>query len=620
MKSSRRGKSSKKKTKPGKAYPQRKRDFAIVVAEELEAAAVACRLEVERISRLCRAGNQKFRDSDFDLEKDKQTCLYGIYSDYDEIYQPSDVQRITEIFENPEFFIDGASSNDIVQGAIGDCWFLSALAMLSSTQGLLEQCCVAQDEKVGVYGFVFFRNKAWVSVIVDDYLYTTVPKFEELIESEKALYHNDKAFYNSSARMRGKGLYFARSATEGETWVPLIEKAYAKAHGCYYALSGGYAGEGVEDMTGGVSTAIFTKDIFDRDRFWREELLKANVDRVFGCSFMSLSNHRNHSHDIRVQGLLGGHAYSILRAMEHKGKRFVVLRNPWGESEWTGPWSDGSHNWTQEWLEALPVIGHIFGDDGQFIMEYKDFLECWQMIERTMIFDSSWIMSCQWLHARIKKPFRPGSRFCAHVNEVTFSLPEKTPTIIVLSQSDERYYQPISGRCAWKFEFVLFKEGEKNLIDKSSYFPWESRSVNLEVVLEAGDYVIHVRLDRREYREEGYMKHIKEDNPTRALIRAISDRADARSLAANFNATDEMKLLPIALSDIAGRSLADGYVDEKQANRAEKDEETSSDEESEVEDEGPIVSDMLSVFLGLRVYTHEDAPASVSGQLPSRHN
>jgi hypothetical protein len=61
MKNFRRGRSGRKKPKPGKAYPQKRQEFAIVVAEELEVIAAACKLEVERISRLCRASNQKFR-------------------------------------------------------------------------------------------------------------------------------------------------------------------------------------------------------------------------------------------------------------------------------------------------------------------------------------------------------------------------------------------------------------------------------------------------------------------------------------------------------------------------------------------------------------------------------
>ena len=107
----------------------------------------------------------------------------------------------------------------------------------------------------------------------------------------------------------------------------------------------------------------------DLDRFWYEELLKANKDRLFGCTYQTVRGRRSVDYSPTIDGLIGNHAYSVLRAMEVKGKRFVVVRNPWGETEWTGPWSDGSKEWTKEWAELLPEIGHVLGEDGQFVME-----------------------------------------------------------------------------------------------------------------------------------------------------------------------------------------------------------------------------------------------------------
>ncbi|KAG6865595.1 hypothetical protein C0991_001144, partial [Blastosporella zonata] len=341
----------------------------LLVTVELEKAIEECKLRVARIVKECRAKNSKFRDIEFDLENDQYRCLHGLDFPPTGKYTPSDVQRVTQIFDKPQFFVDGADSNDIVQGKIGDCWFLSALATVSTAKGLVENFCVARDEEVGVYGFIFFRDNRWVNVVVDDLLYTSVPKYEELTITEKELYHEDKVQYNSSARKGGKTLYFAKSGATGETWVPLIEKAYAKLHGDYVSLSGGKSLEAVEDLTGGVSTAISNKDILNVDRFWNEELLKANEDRLFGCSFDSLDASRSGLRDVKVDGLIGSHAYSVLRAVEAKGKRFLVLRNPWGRSEWTGRWSDGSKEWTAAWLEILPLLNHEFGDDGQFVME-----------------------------------------------------------------------------------------------------------------------------------------------------------------------------------------------------------------------------------------------------------
>lgn len=53
-----------------------------------------------------------------------------------------------------------------------------------------------------------------------------------------------------------------------------------------------------------------------------------------------------HSESVTNEGLVLGHAYSILDVRQYKGQKLIQLRNPWGETEWKGDWSDQSKKWT----------------------------------------------------------------------------------------------------------------------------------------------------------------------------------------------------------------------------------------------------------------------------------
>ena len=68
-----------------------------------------------------------------------------------------------DIFEDPKFTVNGMHENDVQQGQGYDCYFMSAICTLSRRQDLLEKVCIARDEKVGVYGFVFYQSKSRTS-------------------------------------------------------------------------------------------------------------------------------------------------------------------------------------------------------------------------------------------------------------------------------------------------------------------------------------------------------------------------------------------------------------------------------------------------------------------------
>lgn len=73
-------------------------------------------------------------------------CIYGLDAGTSKLPKPADVQRVTEIYDEPVFFLGGPDANDVKQGRLGDCWFLAALSMMSTSKGLVEKFCVAVSQ------------------------------------------------------------------------------------------------------------------------------------------------------------------------------------------------------------------------------------------------------------------------------------------------------------------------------------------------------------------------------------------------------------------------------------------------------------------------------------------
>ncbi|KAI0120929.1 calpain family cysteine protease [Xylariales sp. AK1849] len=440
----------------------------ITTQASYDEAAALCKAKVAKIVKECRRVNQKYRDPHFDLEFDlkwgKRDTLESLSNVKDRPpsdFKPKSVKRVTDVFEDPRFYIDGPTANDVRQGRDGDCWLLAALCTLSNKPGLIERCCVARDEQVGIYGFVFHRDGEWISEIIDDKLFLTKPDFEESF-LERMLWE-DRERVNSEEQYRrayqsGSGaLYFAQCEHADETWLPLLEKAYAKAHGDYSAIEGGFTGEGIEDLTGGVTSELYTSDILDKEYFWQEELMKVNMQFLFGCSTGMWGIGWGDR-----KGILELHAYSIMRA------------------------ADGSKEWTPEWLLKL---NHRFGDDGAFWISYDDLLRKYQAFDRTRLFGPEWKVTSLW--TTLSVPWT----LDYHSTQFAFSLSQAGPVVLVLSQLDDRYYRGLGGQYRFELNFRLHKAGQEGYVVRSISPYCQSRSVNVELELDAGEYTVLLKIN-----------------------------------------------------------------------------------------------------------------------------
>ena len=261
----------------------------------------------------------------------------------------------------------GFDPSDVCQGSLGDCWFLSAMAVVASHPSLMEKVFVTREtNKEGFYIVRIFKHGEWHNVVVDD----------------KLLVLDQRGYEKQPICVKSKSGH--------ELWMSILEKAYSKFHGSYEAINGGQVHVGLADLTGGIADSISLEK--KRAEIASGELFH-EVKGYFDSGYlMGAGSPAGSDTDVSELGIVQGHAYSILNIVEESDSngnhQLIKLRNPWGATEWKGDWSDRDQsNWTSRMRQRLGYdADQVDVDDGAFWMSWQDFCRNYSTISLCRMF------------------------------------------------------------------------------------------------------------------------------------------------------------------------------------------------------------------------------------------
>ena len=263
-----------------------------------------------------------------DLEEDLECGADKI-----EWKRPSDISPKWSLFEGKIEF------NDVQQGSLGDCYFLSSITALTEFPYLIkEKFRTEKYNETGYYEVIFFIDGEWQILFLDDYFPYDPTK-------------NNFAFAKPN---------------NNELWAMLLEKAWAKLNGGYSNIIGGIVSEPIAALTS-FPTEYLSHKLKEEDEIYTKI---ENGDKE-GTIMSSASKADT---NVEKRGLVKGHAYTLISAQKYKERNIylIKLRNPWGEGEWTGKWSDSSSSWTDEYKQYFNY--QKVANDGIFWIDVDDYM------------------------------------------------------------------------------------------------------------------------------------------------------------------------------------------------------------------------------------------------------
>lgn len=137
--------------------------------------------------------------------------------------------RLKDKYPTNTLFGTSNSRDDIVQGGLGDCYFLAAISAYAENDSRFQQNFVNKNQSgAGIWALnVWIRGVPSV-VTIDD----RIPG-------------------------AGKSFYYAGLGVDGSLWGPILEKAFAKYNQNYEKIEGGMPSEGFEFLGNAMTTTYY---------------------------------------------------------------------------------------------------------------------------------------------------------------------------------------------------------------------------------------------------------------------------------------------------------------------------------------------------------------------------
>ena len=238
-------------------------------------------------------------------------------------------------------------SEDVIQGELGDCYFLSTLSALAENPKNITN--IVHNTKVsdGNFEATIYIHGEPVKVVIDD------------------------SFPVANAT---KIAFAGINEKTGNIWPMILEKIWAKCNKSYEDIIPGNSSDAFEFLTPAPFDHYFhTQEISNslfkiiQDASDKNQIILADITETKNTNLDTLSK----------MGLITNHAYSIIGTAVLKKPngneiQLIKMKNIWGTNEWIGDWSDKSLKWTQEFKKA---VGLQEKEDGVFWMSYDDYLQ-----------------------------------------------------------------------------------------------------------------------------------------------------------------------------------------------------------------------------------------------------